>query len=164
MSRYTPEQVARRRASKWTIVQAILAPVQFLVFLISAGLVIYSLTTGQGYALTNASIVVKIAVLYAIMITGMLWEKEVFGHYVFAPEFFWEDAMSTVVMIVHTAYPIAALLGASERQLLWVILFAYATYLINAGQYVVKLLVNRRQIAAGKAGEAASRPSVQGGA
>ncbi len=161
MSRYTPEQVARRRASKWTVVQAILAPVQFLAFLISAGLVVYSLVTGQGYAAAHVSVVVKIALLYAIMITGMLWEKDVFDHYLFAPEFFWEDAMSTVVMIVHTAYPIAALLGVGERDLLWIIAFAYFTYLVNAGQYVVKLLRNRRQIAAGRT---ESRPPVQRGA
>ncbi len=161
MSRYTPEQVARRQASKWTKVQAILAPVQFLAFLVSAGLVIYSLTTGRGYAITNISVAFKITILYAIMITGMIWEKEVFGHWLFAPEFFWEDAVSGVVMLVHTVYPIAALLGASERNLLWIIAFAYLTYLANALQYVLKMVLNHRQIEAGKIASAAS---VQGGA
>lgn len=159
MSRYTPAQVARRQASVWTKVQAILAPVQCLAFLISAGLVIFSLTTGRGYATTNASIAVKITILYAIMITGMISEKEVFGHWLFAPEFFWEDAVSSIVMLVHTAYPIAALLGASVRQLRGIIAFAYLTCFANALPYVLKVLLNRRQIAAGTA----ARPSVQGG-
>jgi len=160
MSRYTPEQVARRQATVWTKVQAILAPIQFLAFLVSAGLVIFSLTTGRGYAVTNASIAVKITILYTIMITGMIWEKAVFGHWLFAPEFFWEDAVSGVVILVHTIYPIAALLGASERQLLGIIVFAYLTYIANALQYVLKMVLNRRQIAAGKT---ARQASVQGG-
>ncbi|MDE3231747.1 MAG: 2-oxoglutarate synthase, partial [Pseudomonadota bacterium] len=32
---YTPEQRARRDATKWTLVQGLLAPVQFLIFLVS---------------------------------------------------------------------------------------------------------------------------------
>ena len=44
---YTPEQRARRDATRWTLVQGILAPVQFLVFLISLYLVITSLQSGE---------------------------------------------------------------------------------------------------------------------
>ena len=74
--------------------QGILAPVQFAVFLISLALVLRCLFTGEGFAVAAASIVVKTLVLYAIMITGSIWEREVFGCYLFASAFFWEDVFS----------------------------------------------------------------------
>ena len=33
-------------------------------------------------------------VFYTIMVTGAIWEKVVFGQYLFAPAFFWEDVFS----------------------------------------------------------------------
>jgi 3-vinyl bacteriochlorophyllide hydratase len=44
---YTPEQRAKRDATRWTVVQGVLAPVQFLVFLVSLYLVLNSLQTGE---------------------------------------------------------------------------------------------------------------------
>ena len=43
---YTPEQRAKRDATRWTLVQGVLAPVQFLIFLASLYLVVHSLNTG----------------------------------------------------------------------------------------------------------------------
>jgi len=100
---YTPEQRARRDATRWTLVQGILAPVQFLVFLISLYLVITSLQSGENTDWALVSVVIKTVVLYAIMITGAIWEKVVFGKYLFSPAFFWEDVVSTLVMVLHTA-------------------------------------------------------------
>ena len=57
------------------------------------------------------SVVAKTAALYAIMVTGAIWEKVVFGRYLFAPAFYWEDVFSMVVIALHTAY-VAALLSA----------------------------------------------------
>lgn len=91
---YTPEERVRRDATKWTLVQGILAPVQFVVFLISLGLVLRYLGTGDGYAAATVSVVIKTLVLYTIMITGAIWEREVFGCYLFAPAFFWEDGLA----------------------------------------------------------------------
>ena len=45
---YTPDQRRRRDETRWTIVQGVLAPVQFLVFLVSLGLVVRYLATGEG--------------------------------------------------------------------------------------------------------------------
>ena len=87
---YTPEERRRRDASGWTAVQGVLAPVQFLVFLVSLALVLRTLATGEGMAAASASVVIKTLVLYAIMVTGAIWEKQVFGRYLFAPVFFWE--------------------------------------------------------------------------
>ena len=141
---YTPEQRQRRDDSVWTYVQGVLAPLQFLVFLVSLALVIRYLATGEGETAATVSIVVKTLVLYAIMITGSIWEREVFGRYLFAPVFFWEDVVSMLVLALHTAYLVALFgggLGVEAQMLL--ALVAYATYVINAAQFLLKLRAAR---------------------
>jgi len=137
---YTPEQRRRRDASGWTLVQGILAPLQFLVFLVSLVLVSRFLATGEGALAATVSIVVKTAALYAIMVTGSVWEKVVFDRWLFAPAFFWEDVVSMVVLALHTAY-LVMLIGdlGSERGRMLLALVAYATYAINAAQFLLKL-------------------------
>jgi len=157
---YTPDERRRRDATKWTLVQGILAPVQFLVFLISLGLVLRYLSTGDGYTAATASIVIKTLVLYTIMITGAIWEREVFGCYLFAPAFFWEDVFSFLVLALHTAYLVMLFVGIGDaRQQMFVALAAYATYIVNAAQFLLKLRAARRdeRIAA-----AMSAPSMSG--
>jgi 3-vinyl bacteriochlorophyllide hydratase len=141
---YTPEQRIRRDATKWTLVQGILAPIQFLIFLISLGLVIRYLLTGEGFVVATWSIVLKTLVLYTIMITGAIWERVVFGCYLFAPAFFWEDVFSFLVLALHSAYLVMLLggLGSPEQQM-WVALAAYSTYVVNAGQFLLKLRAAR---------------------
>lgn len=141
---YTPDERRRRDASPWTLVQGILAPVQFLVFLISLFLVIRYLATGTGENLATLSVVVKTLALYTIMITGSIWEKVVFGRYLFAPAFFWEDVFSMLVLALHTAYLIALISQTLDvRGQMLLALAAYATYVINAGQFLVKLRAAR---------------------
>jgi 3-vinyl bacteriochlorophyllide hydratase len=142
---YTPDQRRRRDGTGWTLVQGILAPVQFLIFAVSLALVVRYLATGDGLAAANASVVVKTLALYAIMITGALWERAVFGQYLFAPAFFWEDVVSMGVIALHTAY-LAALLAdwLTPRERLLLALAAYATYVVNATQFVLKLRAARR--------------------
>lgn len=143
---YTDAERRRRDSSPWTLVQAILAPLQFFVFLVSLGLVLRTLATGEGAAAANASIILKTLLLYTIMVTGSLWEKDVFGKYLFAPAFFWEDAVSFVVIALHTAYLACLLTGyLSETGLLLLALVAYAAYVINAGQFLLKLRAARLQ-------------------
>lgn len=143
---YTAEQRARRDASGWTLVQGILAPVQFLVFLISLALVLRYLVTGQGYALATWSILLKTGVLYLIMITGAIWEKVVFGQYLFAPAFFWEDVFSFGVIALHSAYLLALWSGRlGPEALMGLALAAYTAYAINAAQFLWKLRVARRE-------------------
>lgn len=143
---YTAEERMRRDASPWTLVQGILAPLQFAVFLVSLVLVLRTLATGEGAGAALASVVVKTMALYAIMVTGSIWEKDVFGRYLFAPAFFWEDAVSMLVLALHTAYLAALWTGTlGERALLLLALAAYATYVVNAGQFVLKLRAARLQ-------------------
>lgn len=137
---YTPEERARRDATPWTLVQAILAPLQFLVFAVSLALVIRFMATGDGYAIATASILLKTFLLYLIMITGSIWEKVVFGKYLFAKAFFWEDVFSILVLSLQTAYVVALLTGwGSPRQQMMIAIAAYCAYVINAGQFLLKL-------------------------
>jgi 3-vinyl bacteriochlorophyllide hydratase len=153
---YSAAERARRDASKWTLVQGILAPIQFAVFLISLGLVLRYLADGQGLAAATASILVKTALLYTIMLTGSLWEHDVFGKYLFARAFFWEDVVSMLVLALHGAYVVSLLTGwLTGRQQMQLALAAYATYLINASQFLIKLRAARREKPATPAAPAA---------
>ena len=141
---YTAAERQRRDATVWTLVQGVLAPLQFLVFLVSLALVLRWLATGEGYELANASVVLKTLVLYTIMVTGSIWEKVVFGRWLFAPAFFWEDVFSMLVLALHTAYLLALATGALDaRGLMLLALAAYATYVINAAQFIIKLRMAR---------------------
>jgi 3-vinyl bacteriochlorophyllide hydratase len=142
---YTPEERQRRDASRWTMVQGVLAPFQFAVFLVSLGLVLNYLSTGEGLSAATASIVVKTLVLYTIMVTGSLWEHDVYGRYLFARPFFWEDVFSMLVLALHTLYLIvAAAAVVSPRTQMLIALAAYAAYVVNAAQFVLKLRAARR--------------------
>jgi 3-vinyl bacteriochlorophyllide hydratase len=143
---YTAEERRRRDASPWTLVQGVLAPFQFVVFAVSVWLIFRYLTTGEGAALATASIVAKTLVLYTIMITGSIWERQVFGKYLFAPAFFWEDVVSMLVIALHTAYLYAVATGALDtREQMLLALAAYASYVVNAAQFLVKLRAARRE-------------------
>lgn len=143
---YTSEERRRRDASPWTVVQAVLAPAQFLVFLVSLGLVLRFFATGEGTLAADLSVVAKTVALYAIMVTGSIWEKEVFGRWLFARPFFWEDVFSMLVIALHTAYLVMLFgaIGTVEDRLL-VALAGYAAYVVNAGQFLLKLRMARLQ-------------------
>jgi 3-vinyl bacteriochlorophyllide hydratase len=138
----------RRDASVWTLVQGVLAPIQFLVFLVSLALVLRYLATGEGHDAATISVVVKTLTLYTIMITGCVWEKDVFGVWLFAPAFYWEDVFSMLVLALHTAYLVVLATGwMAPKQQMLLALAAYLTYVINAGQFIWKLRMARLQAA-----------------
>ena len=141
---YTDEERARRDSTRWTLVQGLLAPAQFVAFAVSVVLVVRFLMTGDGYTAATLSIIVKTGFLYVIMVTGAIWEKVVFGQYLFAPAFFWEDVFSFAVIALHTAYLWALYTGAlTPTELMFLALAAYATYVVNAGQFLWKLRMAR---------------------
>ena len=145
-SLYTPEERRRRDASRWTLVQGVLAPIQFFLFLASLALVLRFLRTGNGETVATLSVIAKTIALYAIMITGSIWEKDVFGRWLFARPFWWEDLFSMLVLALHSLYLVALVLDVGtgrERALL--ALAAYASYLVNAGQFLLKLRAARLQ-------------------
>ncbi|MEO1066502.1 MAG: 2-vinyl bacteriochlorophyllide hydratase [Pseudomonadota bacterium] len=148
---YTKAEQKRRDETVWTLVQGILAPLQFLVFLVSLALVTRYLATGNGWEVATLSIILKTVLLYAIMVTGSIWEKVVFGRFLFARPFFWEDVFSILVLALHTAYLVAVAYDLAGTPFLdgkgqmWLALAAYATYVVNAGQFLLKLRAARLQ-------------------
>jgi 3-vinyl bacteriochlorophyllide hydratase len=143
---YTPAERERRDRSVWTLVQGVLAPLQFLIFIVSLILVLRYLATGNGELAATVSIVVKTLTLYTIMITGSIWEKVVFGKWLFAHAFFWEDVFSMLVLALHTAYLIVLFTGWLDvRGQMLLALAAYAAYVINATQFLLKLRAARLQ-------------------
>ncbi len=143
---YTEAERQRRDGTRWTLVQGVLAPLQFAVFLVSLFLILRYLWSGEGLALATASIVVKTMLLYTIMVTGCLWEKAVFGRYLFAPAFYWEDLVSMLVLALHTAYLLAWSFGVGElSHQMGLALAAYTAYVVNATQFLVKLRTARQE-------------------
>jgi 3-vinyl bacteriochlorophyllide hydratase len=139
---YTPDERLRRDATRWTLVQGVLAPLQFVVFLVSLVLITRYLSTGEGAQLALISVLVKTAVLLLIMITGAIWEKVVFGQFLFAPSFFWEDVFSMLVIALHLAVVAAWWHGEAWLDVpaqMTLALAAYAAYAINAAQFLWKL-------------------------
>ena len=158
---YSPAERARRDATVWTLVQGVLAPLQFLAFAVSLCLVINFLLNGIGFEAATFSVIVKTSLLYAIMVTGAIWEKVVFGQYLFAPAFFWEDVISMLVLALHTAYLWVWWQGVwSAPSQLWLALAAYATYGVNAAQYIRKLRMARLQKSVEPVGPAGAQVSV----
>jgi 3-vinyl bacteriochlorophyllide hydratase len=158
---YTPEERRRRDSSPWTVVQGVLAPFQFAVFLLSLALVLRCLATGEGFELASASVVAKTLVLYTIMVTGSIWEKEVFGRWLFAPAFFWEDVFSILVLALHTAYLAVVALGIGDAQgQMLLALAAYAAYVVNAAQFLLKLRAARLEGGGARNGRAAAPPGL----
>ena len=149
---YSQEERRRRDESIWTTIQGVLAPLQFLVFIVSLALVIRYFLTSEGAFAADVSIVIKTLVLYTIMVTGSIWEKVVFGRWLFAPAFFWEDVFSMLVLALHTLYLVMLLgaLGSVEQRML-VALAAYAAYVINAAQFLLKLRAARLEASQGQA-------------
>lgn len=143
---YSPAEKRRRDRSRWTQVQGFLAVFQFAIFALSTALVLRYLIWSEGWLLATVSVVFKTLVLYTIMITGSLWEKDVFGRYLFAPAFFWEDVVSMGVLALHTAYLFAVFSGVLEPHAQMLLaLVAYGAYVINAAQFVLKLRMARLQ-------------------
>jgi 3-vinyl bacteriochlorophyllide hydratase len=74
------------------------------------------------------------------MVTGAIWEKVVFGQYLFAPAFYWEDVVSMLVIALHTAYLLSWLFELAEPSgQMMIALAAYAAYVFNAAQFLIKL-------------------------
>ena len=145
---YTADQRARRDATRWTLVQGILAPVQFVAFAVSLVLVLHFMLTGDGYDAATISILIKTVLLFTIMVTGAIWEKVVFGQYLLAPAFFWEDVFSFAVIALHCLYLFGFWTASiSPENLMIVALLAYGTYVINAAQFILKLRAARLDMA-----------------
>ncbi|ANT64022.1 2-vinyl bacteriochlorophyllide hydratase [Prosthecochloris sp. CIB 2401] len=146
MPRYTPDQLAKRNASIWTEVQLILAPLQFVVFL--AGVAVTALYAANdqifSFYWVSIAILFKSFFFALLFITGAYFEKEIFNKWIFSKEFLWEDIGSVAAGAFHLLYFVMAFLGASHDVLVWEAFLAYFTYILNALQYLVRIILEKR--------------------
>ncbi len=148
---YTPEQLERRNKSVWTRVQGVGAGVHFMLFLASLFMVIRFVTTGQDYELTTAICVAKVLMLYFMTVTGMFWEKEVYGQYFLAKGMFWEDVGNIISLAGNTSYLVTLLVGAEKSVQMMAMGVALLTFLINFTQFAVRGVRAARQRRAAQA-------------
>jgi 3-vinyl bacteriochlorophyllide hydratase len=142
---YTSDQLRRRNQSLWTPVQAVAAAIQFVIFIISVGLVIRFFATGQGYEIATVFGVTKVLLLYFMTVTGMAWEDEVFGQLFLAKEFFWEDIGNLLSLSGNTVYLATLLLGLPKEIQMIALCVALATYVINFAQFARRGMKSARQ-------------------
>ncbi len=145
MPRYTPEQLAKRNASVWTEIQILLAPVQFVIFLTGIGLnAIYASNPASiDFFWVSVAILFKTLFFVILFITGMFFEKDLFGKWVFSKEFFWEDVGSSVATFFHFLYFVLAWKGYPDGTLVIWATVAYSSYIINAVQYLVRIWLEK---------------------
>jgi len=133
-SQFTPEELARRNATIWTPIVLYIALVQFIAYFAGFYLVIRFLMTGEGYQAATVIVWIKILLMWAVTVTGMIWEKVVVNHWLMAKQYFWEDFGNIVAMITHNAYFMAVWMGLSQRDIMLIMLFAFITYIFNLVQ------------------------------
>jgi 3-vinyl bacteriochlorophyllide hydratase len=146
MARYTPEQLVKRNASIWTDIQIILAPIQFLFFV--AGVTTTALYAndlfGTSFYWVSVAILFKTLFFALLFITGMFFEKEIFNQWVYSKEFLWEDIGSTIAAFFHLLYFFLAYRHYPENVLIWDAFIAYFTYVLNALQYLIRIILEKR--------------------
>jgi 3-vinyl bacteriochlorophyllide hydratase len=142
------EMVARRSASVWTKIHPVFALGQLLAFFVSLGLLIGYFRGAVSFDVVHQSVLVKVALMVGAIITGALWEKDVFGAYWFAPEFMAEDTMTVNVFILHASYLLMAVAHPENVSLLiGMLIVAYGVYVANVAQYVVRTAVLGKHVA-----------------
>jgi len=142
------QMVARRAASVWTKIHPIFALGQLLAFFVSVGFLIGYFRGAVSMEAVHQSVLVKVALMLGAIITGALWEKDVFGQYWFAPEFLAEDTMTLNVFILHISY--LGLAAANPENItvqIGMLIVAYGVYIANVAQYVVRTAVLGKHVA-----------------
>jgi 3-vinyl bacteriochlorophyllide hydratase len=145
MPRYTPEQLAKRNASVWTEIQILLAPVQFVIFLTGVCLNILYANHYASFDFYWISVAILFKTLFFVIlfITGMFFEKDIFGKWVFSKEFFWEDVGSSVATFFHFLYFVLTWKGYPDSELVIWSSVAYSSYIINALQYLARIWLEK---------------------
>lgn len=145
MPRYTPEQLEMRNTSVWTDVQLILAPIQFFVFLAGVTVTFVYAQNSELFSFywVSLAILFKTLLFGLLLLTGAYFEKEIFDKWIYGKEFLWEDVGSTVAAAFHLLYFVMAYLGFSEDVLIWEAFLAYFTYVVNALQYLVRIILEK---------------------
>ncbi len=135
------EQAVRikRAASKWTLIHPIFALGQLLAFFVSVGFLIAYFRGGASYHDVHVTVLIKIGLMVGAVITGSLWEHDVFGYWWFAPEFLAEDVMTLIVFIFQVSYLAMVWLHPDRMYaVIGILVVAYAVYAANVAQYIHK--------------------------
>jgi 3-vinyl bacteriochlorophyllide hydratase len=128
---------ARRTASIWTFIHPVFALGQLIAFLVSVALLIGYFAHAVPFHVVHISVLVKIGLMVGAVVTGSLWERDVYGFYWFAPEFLFEDVMTLIVFIFQMTYLAMVFVHpGSQGVIVGVLCFAYAVYLGNVAQYI----------------------------
>jgi len=140
---------ARRRASVWTTIHPIFALGQLLAFAVSVVLLILYFRGTVSFETVHQSVIVKIALMVGAVFTGALWEKDVYGHYWFAPAYLFEDTMTVIVLILHVGYLLMAYTHEDNMTaVIGMLIFAYTVYITNVAQYIWRNRQHNRQAVA----------------
>ncbi len=127
----------RREASVWTRVHPIFALGQLGAFVVSVGFLIAYFAGWVNFAAVHESVLIKIALMIGAIVSGAFWEHDVFGPYWFAPEFFFEDAMTVNVFLLHLGYlAVVYTQPAEPSKAIVVLMVAYVVYVANVAQYI----------------------------
>ncbi len=137
----------RRESSVWTRVHPIFAIGQLGVFLVSVVLLVLYLLHVISFTYVFDSVLIKVGFMIGAIITGSLWEHDVYGAWWFAHEFFVEDVMTANVFFLHVIVLVIALgWPANMRAILGILLFGYVIYALNVAQYIVAHLRSRTSV------------------
>ena len=139
---------ARKNASPWTRIHPIFALGQLGVFIVSVVLLALYLAGVVGFAAVHVSVIIKFALMVGAVVTGSLWEHDVFGPWWFAREFLLEDVMTAIVMAAHVLYFVAVFVQHSVGLAVAILTVAYALYALNVIQYVISHASSRKNAVA----------------
>jgi 3-vinyl bacteriochlorophyllide hydratase len=127
----------RREASVWTKIHPIFAIGQLAVFLVSVTLLILYFFHIVSFETVHVSVLTKIALMIGAVVTGSLWEHDVYGKWWFAYEFLIEDVMTANVFLLHIGYLLVYYFWPENTRAVFAMLFvAYAVYATNVAQYI----------------------------
>jgi 3-vinyl bacteriochlorophyllide hydratase len=143
---------AKRSKSVWTIVHPLFAIGQMLAFFVSVGLLIAYSRGLVDFHVVHVSVLVKIGLMVGAVVTGALWEHDVFGYYWFAPEFLIEDVMTLVVFIFQLSYlAMVALHPGDMPVIILMLVLAYTVYAGNVAQYIHRTQNDKKKAQAAQA-------------
>lgn len=129
----------RRDASVWTRIHPIFAIGQLGVFVVSAALLALYAFHAVPFTAVYLSVLMKIVLMLGAIVTGSLWEHDVFGEWWFADEFFVEDVMTLNVFLLHVGV-VVWYFAQPDRlgPVAGLLVFAYVIYTINVAQYIIQ--------------------------
>ena len=85
----------------------------------------------------HVAVMIKIGLMVGAVITGSLWEHDVYGHWWFAPDFLVEDVMTLIVFITQISYIIMFYTHPTQMNAILSLLgLAYLLYFANVAQYI----------------------------